>query len=273
MIYDDTPCQLGEGAFWHPERRAFYWCDILGKRLHTKGQYWQFDTYVSAMGWVDQRQIILASARALHLFDLDTGQSQDLIALEADNPATRSNDGRADPQGGFWIGTMGINAQPRAGAIYRYYRGALRRLFSDITISNAICFAPDGAFAYFTDTPSQMILRVALDGEGWPDGAPQLHIDLRGSDLNPDGAVVDAQGNLWCAHWGAGCVAGYDPAGQPLARFDFAARQISCPAFGGDDLRTLFCTSAAVGLDGVADGKTYCTPTQYTGQAEHRVIL
>jgi len=101
MIYDDTICQLGEGAFWHPIREQFFWFDILGKRLHTKGKHWQFDDYVSAAGWIDRDHILIASSKAL---------------LEADIPANRSNDGRADPQGGFWIGTMGLNAEPAAGA-------------------------------------------------------------------------------------------------------------------------------------------------------------
>ncbi len=73
---------------------------------------------------------------------------------------------------------MGIKAEAGAGAIYRYYRGELRQLYSQITISNAICFAPDGKTAYFTDTPTQQIMRVALDADGWPVGDPVLHIDL-----------------------------------------------------------------------------------------------
>lgn len=273
MIHDATQCQLGEGPLWHPQREQLFWFDILGHRLHTNGQDWQFDTYVSAAGWVDNSTLLIASARALHRFDITTGDLTDICPLEADNPVTRSNDGRADPQGGFWIGTMGINAEEGAGAIYRYYKGELRKLFAPVTISNAICFAPDGQTAYFTDTPTQMIMRVTLDTEGWPSGDPVLHIDLTGTDFRPDGAVVDAGGNLWNAQWGVGRVAGYDPDGQFIESFCFAAAQTSCPAFGGDDLTMLYCTSAAVGIKGPDQGKTFCTPTRHKGQTEHRVIL
>ncbi|MDP5085117.1 MAG: SMP-30/gluconolactonase/LRE family protein [Yoonia sp.] len=273
MIYDDTQCELGEGPLWHPTRKELFWFDILGKRLHRKGQLWQFEDYVSAAGWLDQNTLLIATSNALRHFDITTGDHQVIVPLEADNPVTRSNDGRADPQGGFWIGTMGINAEVGAGAIYRYYKGELRRLFAPITISNAICFAPDGRTAYFTDTPTQKIMRVALDAQGWPVGDPVLHIDLAGTDFRPDGAVVDASGNLWNAQWGMGRVAGYDPEGQFIESFSFAGRQTSCPAFGGDDFSTLFCTSAAVGLSGGDQGKTFCVQTRYTGQAEHRVIL
>ncbi len=273
MIFDATKCTLGEGPLWHPLRRQLFWFDILGKRLHTKGQHWDFADYVSAAGWVDHDTLIIASAVGLHQFDIVTGDRNLLCDLEVDNPITRSNDGRADPQGGFWIGTMGINAEMRAGAIYRYYKGELRTLYSDLQITNAICFAPSGDTAYFTDTNTQMIMAVALDVDGWPKDEPKLHIDLRGNDFSPDGAVCDAQGNLFSAQWGVGRVAVYDPEGQFIEAFAIPATQSSCPAFGGKDLQTLYCTSAAVGRDGDDDGKTFALETTYTGQTEYQVIL
>ncbi|WP_322893941.1 MULTISPECIES: SMP-30/gluconolactonase/LRE family protein [unclassified Yoonia] len=273
MIHDDTQCILGEGPLWHPVRGELFWFDILGKRLHCKARHWQFDEYVSAAGWVDADTLLIASQSALFRLDLRDGSQTKLCDLEADNPVTRSNDGRADPLGGFWIGTMGIEAEEGAGAIYRYYKGALRQIIAPVTISNAICFAPDGKSAYFADTPLQKIMRVSLDADGWPMGDPVVHIDLTDTDLHPDGAVVDAQGNLWNAQWGAGRVAGYAPDGTFIESYHFPATQTSCPAFGGDDLTTLFCTSAATGLDGADQGKTYTTSTSYKGQAEHQVIL
>ena len=273
MIFDDTQCQLGEGPLWHPQRKQLFWFDILQKRLHTKGQHWQFDDYVSAAGWTGDNTLMIATSKALVHFDMTTGKADAIAPLEGDNTVTRSNDGRADPKGGFWIGTMGIEAEAGAGAIYRYYKGALRRLYADITISNAICFAPDGKTAYFTDTPTQQIMRVALDDDGWPAAEPTLHIDLQGTDFRPDGAVVDTAGNLWNAQWGAGRVAGYDPTGVFIESVNFPAQQTTCPAFGGDGLSTMFCTSAAIGLTSPAQGKTFAAQTRATGQPEHRVIV
>ena len=274
MIFDETQCQLGEGPLWHPVREQLFWFDILGQRLHTKGQDWQFDAFVTAAGWVDTDTLMIASAEALHHFDIPAGKHEKICALEADNPVTRSNDGRADPLGGFWIGTMGIYAEEGAGAIYRYYKGELRQLFAPITISNAICFHPNGQTAYFTDTPTQQIMRVALDNDGWPVGDPVMHIDLRGTDFRPDGAVCDVAGNMWNAQWGTARVVGYRPDGTYIAAHNFPADQTTCPAFGGDDLTTLFCTSAAVGLaEDDAQGKTFAIQTDITGQKEHQVIL
>lgn len=273
MIYDATPCHLGEGPLWHPERQQLFWFDILQHRMHASQELWQFDTFVSAAGWVDLDTLLIASAKELFLFNVKDGNRKHICPLEADNPLTRSNDGRADPQGGFWIGTMGIEAQANAGAIYRYYKGELRKLFDNISISNAICFAPDGNTAFFTDTPTQKIMRVALDQDGWPAAEAVVHIDLSATDFHPDGAVVDENGNLFSAQWGSGRIAVYDPNGTFIESFAVPGAQSTCPSFGGPDLQTLFCTSAAVGLNGDEDGKTFKIETNYTGQKEHRVLI
>lgn len=273
MIFDATKCTLGEGPLWHPLRQQLFWFDILGKRLHTKGQHWDFDTYVSAAGWVDENTLLVASAKSIFTFDLTTAAQTHLCDLEADNKITRSNDGRADPQGGFWIGTMGLNAEMGAGSIYRYYRGEVRKLYGDLQITNSICFAPSGDTAYFTDTNTQMVMAVALDADGWPASEPTLHIDLRGTDFRPDGAICDQAGNLLSAQWGVGRVAVYDPHGAFIEAFQLPAIQSSCPALGGHKMQTLFCTSAAIGRDGKDDGKTFSLEIPYTGQSEHQVIL
>jgi len=276
-VWDDRVCRLGEGPLWHPERGELFWFDILAGRLMTRGETWDFGRTVSAAGWVDRDTLLVASDRALLRLDIATGEREEVVPLEADDPVTRSNDGRADPWGGFWIGTMGKAAEPGAGALYRYYRGELRRLIAPLTIPNAICFAPDGGHAYVADTPTGRIMRQPLSGrDGWPAGEPELFLDLSGEGLRPDGAVVDAAGNLWNAQWGAGRVAAYGADGRLVETVAFGATQTSCPAFGGADLTTLYCTSAADGLDpgpGDDDGKTFAADGHGPGQAEHRVIL
>ncbi len=282
-VYDARRCELGEGALWHPLRRQLFWFDILGKRLLTQengiAQEFAFDEMVSAAGWVDETSLLIASETRLFRFELDT-QKQSLIApLETENTITRSNDGRADPQGGFWIGTMGKQAQMGAGAIYRWHKGETRKLFGGITISNSICFAPSGQTAHFSDTAKGQVFRVRLDGEGWPIGAPELYIDFTAEGLNPDGAVIDAEGNFWVAQWGAGRVACYDPSGAFVRSVDMGGPHSSCPAFGGDDLTTLFCTTAlqdmsAADREVYADaGKVFAAHSVTKGQAEHQVIL
>lgn len=285
MILDGRACELGEGAFWHPLRRQFFWFDILGKKLHSiedgQPRTWTFVEMVSAAGWVSRDVLLIAGERDLFLFDLETEEIETVAELEADDPGTRSNDGRADRQGGFWIGTMGKRGgdDPGRGSIWRWYRGELRRLYPGLTIPNSICFTPDGRFAHFADTLTHRIQRVALDGDGWPVGAPEVFIDLSGEGILPDGAVVDAAGNLWNAQWGAGRVACYGPDGRFLKAVPMGARQTSCPAFGGEGLATLFCTTAREGMDAAAlaadpdAGKTFAVQGLGPGLPEPQVIL
>ena len=278
-IFDERVCALGEGPLWHPQRKQLFWFDILGNVLHTQNNKgpmrWHFGENVSAAGWVDMDTLLIASETALIRFDINTGKSDHMVSLEAHNPITRSNDGRADPWGGFWIGTMGKNAEEGAGAIYRYYRGTLRTLYSPLTIPNAICFAPDQSVAYFADTMIGKVWRQKLDAiDGWPQGEPEVFLDFSGTDTNPDGAVCDSEGYLWNAHWGLGRVVRYNQNGEAVQEIQLPSPKTTCPAFGGDDLQTMYITTAAIELDGHKHaGKTYEVATNIKGQAEPSVIL
>jgi sugar lactone lactonase YvrE len=280
-VFDDTPCALGEGPLWHPERGQLFWFDILGCRLHTRApgatRSWSFDGHVSAAGWVDRDSLLIAGETSLFLFHLETGASEAVAPLEPEMPDNRPNDGRADPHGGFWIGTMDKAEKRKSGSIYRYYRGEVRTLYPHIAIPNAISFAPDGRTAFYADTPDGKVWRQRLtEADGWPVGDPQIFLDLRADGLHPDGAVVDRDGVFWNAQWGAGRVAAYAPDGSFLHAVEFPAVNTTCPAFGAGDL---YCTSARKGLssetlaDGQAHGATFVARDVARGQDEHRVIL
>ncbi|EKE43964.1 Senescence marker protein-30 (SMP-30) [Oceaniovalibus guishaninsula JLT2003] len=285
--HDATRCLLGEGSLWHPERRQLFWCDILSNRVLSRVEgslrEWAFDSHVSTCGWIDRDRLLVATRTDLTILNVETDLRERLCPLEDDRPANRSNDGRADPWGGFWIGTMGHAKETGAGTLYRWYRGELRKLKAGMTINNSTCFSPDGGHAYFSDTPTQMIMRWDLDGDGWPKGDPVVWADLRNADggdgYNPDGAVCDAEGRVWNAQWGASRIACYGPDGAFLDAIPMPARQVTCPAFGGPDLTTLFCTSAAAGLsegelsERMGNGRTFAIEGVAKGQAEHRVVL
>ena len=234
-VFYARPCFLGEGPLWHPQIDTLFWFDIIGKRLFARGpegaRDWGFDEHHSAAGWLDAEHLLIASETGLWRFEIASGARSLIVPLEADNPTTRSNDGRADPWGGFWIGTMGKRAEPGAGAIYRFWRGQLRRVAEKISISNAICFAPDRSLAYYADTARQILWRQPLDAEGWPLGTPSMFRDFSSEDLWPDGAVTDATGALWIAQWGAARVARYLPDGRFDRAIAVPAPHVSCPAF------------------------------------------
>lgn len=277
-IHDDRVCQLGEGPLWHPIRNQLFWFDILSKKmLCDDGSEWIFDDKVSAAGWISESELLIASERELFRFDMETGERETVVALEADNPNNRSNDGRIDPWGGFWIGTLGYEHETGAGAIYRYYKGELRKLFGQVTIPNAICFDPDGTTGFFGDTTPAKVWKVRLDErDGWPVGDADLFLDLKAEGLHPDGAVILQDGSFLNAQYHASRVALYDAAGVFQKAFACPASRITCPAMNGT---LLFATSACAGQD--ADewanephgGKTFSMDIGLAGQLENQVIL
>ena len=282
-VFDDTRCELGEGAFWHPGRQSFLWFDILGRRLHERspaGRHeWAMPELTSALGWVGGNLVVLSTETGLVLFDLETGRRVLLAAIGADDAATRSNDGRADPWGGFWHSTMGKRAEAGAGGIWRWSRGELRQLRAGLTIPNSICFDRDRGRAYFSDTAQRMLWVWTLDEAGWPRGEPRMFIDFAKDGLNPDGAVTDAEGRLWIAQWGAGRVACHDTDGRFLAALNIDARQVSCPVFGGPDLTAMMVTTAWEGMDEAARaadplaGCCFSVQTRAQGLAPPCVVL
>lgn len=256
-IFDPRGCTLGEGPLWHPERQQLFWFDIVNNQLLSRvadqALTWTFDRNVSAAAWIDHDHLLIASETGLSRFNLDTGADTLLCAIEADTPQTRSNDGRADPWGGFWMGTMSKAGDPGQGTLYRWLPGPdggeLRILEQGLSTPNAICFDKARACAYWADTKTRIIWRQPVDPvTGWPIGTKSVFVDLSARDgqpeYKPDGAVVDAEGCLWSAQWGTARVARYSPDGQFLKTIDLPTGHTSCPAFGGEDLSTLFVTTA-----------------------------
>ena len=247
----DSQCALGEGPFWHAGRQHLFWFDINNQTLFAANaegvvqNRWHFDEIVAAAAIIDDATLALATETGLKRFDMVTGETVHLVDIERDVPANRTNDSRVHPSGAFWIGTMVKDEGPKDGAVFHYRAGVLTKIISNVAIPNATCFSPDGRTAYWTDTPDQKILKCALDPEtGMPVGAWELFADVSEQRGYPDGAVVDSAGYLWNARWGGSCVIRYAPDGSIDRIIEVPVSQVTCPAFGGKDLKRLFLTSA-----------------------------
>ena len=276
----ESRCALGEGPQWHAASGRLTWCDILGRRLHwlevasgATGHH-ELDRMVSLAAPCEDGGLLLVGEDRLSRLDPAGGLELPLCDFEADNPRTRGNDARVDRHGSLWLSSMGKGAEPGAGRLYRLHRGELVRLRSGLTIPNALCFSPGGEFAWFTDTPTGVVMRWALDRNGWPVGDPVPWADFSATPGNPDGAVVDAEGHLWLALWGAGRVVRLDHDGRVVAEVRLPVSQPSCPAFAGADLERLYITTAREGLSAEAlaaeplAGALFVAETGVTGLAE-----
>jgi sugar lactone lactonase YvrE len=252
----DCQCELGEGPIWHAGRQQLFFFDINEQTLFAVtaageiAESWLFNETVAAAAIVDDHTLVLATDTGLKAFDLSTGGMNRINEIEADRPETRTNDSRVHPSGAFWIGTMDRgSAEGPIGSVYHYRAGTLTTLKSGIKIPNATCFSPDGSIAYWSDTPTKQIMQVATDpATGLPIGEWSLFADVSGGRGYPDGAVVDSEGYLWNAKWGGSCVVRHAPDGSIDRIVEVPVSQVTCPAFGGPDLKTLFITTAAKNL-------------------------
>ena len=153
-------------------------------------------------------------------------------------------------------------------------------LFPGISIPNSICFSPDGATAYYTDTAVNLLMRVACDPKtGLPQGEPAVFFDQRKDKGGLDGSVVDADGVLWNARWGAASLDAYSPEGKRIRSIAMPAQQSSCPAFVGAKADRIAVTSAWQGMDEATRkrdpqaGKTFLVDLPVNGRFEPRVAI
>ncbi len=255
-LFIDSRCELGEGPFWHPFQERLFWFDILNKTLFsaTDGgimiDRFTFDAPVSAAGVIDADNLGIASAAGIFRLHLPTDTREIIVPLDADSTAVRSNDGRVNPAGGMWIGTMSLKdpGNTPIGSLYQVRAGGVTTILTGQHIPNATCFSPDGRTGYFTDFIDKTIRKVSLDPEtGLPNGEWQEYAKVEGKG-GPDGAVIDSEGFMWNAEWGNGRVVRRDLSGRIVRTVQVPVSNPTCPSFGDLNLKTLYITSAREGL-------------------------
>lgn len=285
-LFSDRACFLGEGPTYDPATDTLWWFDIVEKKLLERRVsggptiVHHLPVMASALAVIDEARQLVLTETGFHIRDVRTGALALHTAVEADNADTRSNDARVHPSGSIWFGTMGKSTQIGAGAIYWFRKGEVRKLYPGITIPNSICFSPDGAAAYFTDTETNVLMRAECDpATGLPIGEPRLFVDRRAEKGGLDGSVVDADGVVWNARWGGACIDAYSPDGRHIKTFATPVLQPSCPAFAGVNADRLAFTSAWQGMnvaERAADphaGKTFTLDITVNGRFEPKVLL
>ncbi len=257
---DQVPAALlGESPFWHPEQGALWWCDIPAKRLHrylpASGEHrdWAFDTEPACCAPLPGAKLLLGMRDGLWRFDPASGQREQLAKPPYDPANERFNDGKADPQGRFWVGTIYEPRQPPLATLQCWADGQLKRLASGITVSNGLGFSPDGHTMYWSDTKAHTVFAFDFDRQAGTLSRQrvfaQFALKTANQDLatyggRPDGAAVDAEGCYWTAMFEGARLLRFSPSGELLTTLPLPVRCPTMPCFGGADLRTLYITTA-----------------------------
>ena len=253
----DARAVLGEGPVWDFRRQRLWWVDIEGQELHVFDPLAGEDRAipvgqpVSAVVMRAARSggLMLAVKEGFAIFDVGTERLTLIARPEAELPGNRFNDGKCDPAGRFWAGTMG--PEPRQGALYCLDTDlSVKRKIERVSISNGLAWSPDGGTMYYIDSTAHVIAAYEYDTATGEIANRRVVVEMPVEAGEPDGMTIDVEGMLWVALWDGGSVVRYRPAdGAVLARVSVpVSRPTSC-AFGGADLDTLFITSARTGLD------------------------
>jgi sugar lactone lactonase YvrE len=255
-----TGDRCGEAAIWSTEERAVYWTDVTRFLLHRYDadsgsvRSWFFDEPVVALSLTTRADTLLVGLGSrLVLWNPATDARRDHGFVLAGSPRVRLNDGRTDPLGNFWVGSMKNNVEPDGelgdvgpgeGVLFRIAPdGATTEEVRGLGISNTLCWSPDRRHFYFGDTLANEIRVYDYDaadgriagGRTFFAGAP------RGL---PDGSAIDAEGCVWNCRFGGGCILRVAPSGEVIATVEMPVPNITTCAFGGPDLKTLFITTA-----------------------------
>jgi len=242
----DSQDRLGEGPCWSPREGRLYWFDIQGKRLawyepktEARGAF-DLPVRASAAAPRSQGGLVMATEKGLAVCDPDAGTIE-VIRPFALPPGFRTNDGKIDLDGNFWWSTMDDDGGKQTGAVFRTSpQFETERMLTGIHIPNTVSVSPDGKTLYMADSKLQTLF--AHDLRDLTKIRRFAH--TAGQAATPDGSAVDAHGYLWNAQWGGWRVVRYAPDGRIDMTIAMPVEQPSSCAFGGEDMTTLFVTSA-----------------------------
>ncbi|MBX3030820.1 MAG: SMP-30/gluconolactonase/LRE family protein [Chloroflexi bacterium] len=246
----DGHAQLGEGPSWDPERGVVWWVDVLGHVLHAttldgRDRAIPLQQQLTSVVLRASGGLVGTTPSGFVAIGPDDGAMTLLAAVEADDPATRSNDGKVDPAGRYWAGTMFDSGAPDGGSLYRLDADlSVHRLVTPVSCSNGLAWPSDGRSMYYIDTLTYRVDRFPWDAATGDLGTrtPWVHIP-EGAGL-PDGMTIDAEDHVWVALWDGWGVVRFAPDGTPVARIEVPVARTSSCCFAGPDLDTLAITTA-----------------------------
>ncbi|NVD43422.1 SMP-30/gluconolactonase/LRE family protein [Qipengyuania atrilutea] len=252
----DADAKLGEGVLWDAAREVVWFVDIKRHRL------WHYDPATGSnsfseapgqIGWAIPAEggaLLCGLQNGLYTFDPSGNQFQKLADVPGEPAANRLNDACTDPWGRVWFGSMDDSENKASGRFYVFDRGDIRPAGpSGIKITNGPAISHSGDRIYFTDTTGQKIMVADLSSSGVGEARPFADTGALFPDAFPDGPVVDAEDHIWTGLYLGGKVARFTPDGKLDIAIDIPARDVTKMAFGGEDFKTAYVTSATKNME------------------------
>jgi sugar lactone lactonase YvrE len=251
----DEYAKLGEGALWDVVYNRLLWVDIEAGIVNIYDPEKDVNRTV-AIGQkvgtvvpIDEDSLVVALVDGIYTLDLTTDNLTHKVSPEDTSLSNRYNDGKCDPAGRFWVGT--ISGNKGNGGLYRVDPDfSAKKMIDSVRISNGIVWSRDKTKMYYIDTPTQQVKSYDFNNETGEITNPQVAIQIPDSLGHPDGSTLDAEGKLWIGMWGGSAVTRWDPeTGEYLEKIDVPAKNVTSVAFGGPNLDIMFITSASVGMN------------------------
>jgi len=248
-------CLLGESSLWHPTEQQLYAVDIPGRQVlrwragADTPDAWPQDAEPGCIAARAGGGLLVARRDGLWTLDTATGEQRLLGAPPYDAARLRFNDGKVDPAGRLWVGTISDAREPEA-ALYRFDGDAFSAQVSGLTTSNGLAWSPDGKRVHWSDTKAHRIYVADFDAANGGLSSPRVFAEFKPRTAGeayggrPDGAAMDAEGHYWAAMFEGGSLVRIAPTGEVVQRVELPVACPTMPTFGGTDLRTLFVTTA-----------------------------
>lgn len=248
---------LGEGALWNEKDQFLYWVDIMEQQVMIFDPATGDNRAISTgsdVGTVVQREsggAMIAVRDGFASLDLETGAVEMVAEQKVDG--VRFNDGKCDPQGRFWAGTMAYDSTEGAGSLYLIDADfSVRTMIESVSISNGLVWTSDRQTFYYIDSPTHQVQAFDYDDVTGDISNHRIAIEIDGEEYGaPDGMTIDSDDNIWVAMWGGGSVTHWNPqTGELLGQIEVpGAKQVTSCALGGPELNELFITTASIDLD------------------------
>ena len=269
---------LGEGPLYNQKQNALYWTDIKGMRLFKYDlvtqvvKNYHFTKPIGSFAFTCNDEIITTTTCGFEYANLNENRLTPIVNPEVDLPDNRFNDGKCDAKGRYFAGTMDNNEEEITGSLYCFDGNAVKKLEENLFISNGLGWSPDSKRFYLTDSPKRVIYVYDYDLKSGNISNRELFAKIDEKDGFPDGLCVDSEGYIWSAHWNGWKITRYAPNGSIDSIYDIPVPKVTSCNFGGENLDTLFITTAAFELSeeelkkAPLSGYTFTLKTKVKGQ-------